>query len=654
MPLSLQTLLRLAGLFLIVFFCAAVVLSQDKDVVVDTDDEEPPQQLRSVRTGIGNASLGDKHDETGGSIVRGRAFYEDTGKPVRRGWIGFIKIRELVEKNEDNRSTAIIIGGGSYSAEKYVLTNDQGEFVIKGVKAGIYLPTLKVKGVLNPDYSDRQNPRFQQIPVDGTNEVEVSVGVRRGGSISGRILYSDGEPVIGAKVQIFIKREGAIDSYYSYSGGDSLTVTVTDDRGFYRFAGLPANEYFVRVVEPSVHSGAGKSVSSYEMTQYDSGSELKTFYPSVSSIKEAKTVAVSPGLEQSDVDIRIPDRRLFRISGTAIAKNSKSPLRGLKVAFEKVGDRQAGTYSSGSNDRSKQTATDEQGGWAFKDLPKGKYRITVSMEDSDYYSPSERLRRQQQQQRQQADSQPKYAPLSKEIEIEDKDLQDLSFELAPEATISGTVVVEGDKPFPDYVSITVFDQERKLNSSTFIGSDGSVKRDGKNASDDGKAPRAFRIDRLSEGDFIFNVSSDSGYYIKSVKMGNTDLMKSPLELKDGQDVTGVQIVLGTDVGILKGKIKDYKPGRRAFVAVIPVDAVTGSINAMQRLDVDTVNPNGEFELKAAPGEYFVVIETDNNNKLDPEKQSLAQWLRDLVKGAPKVTLKSGVTETISLDFPANK
>jgi hypothetical protein len=295
-----------------------------------------------------------------------------------------------------------------------------------------------------------------------------------------------------------------------------------------------------------------------------------------------------------------------------------------------------------SYDRSKQTGTDEQGAWAFKDLPKGKYRVSVSIEDSsrDYYSSSSPEAQQKN------NSQPKYAPLSKEIEIEDKDLQDLVFELAPEATISGTIVVEGEKPFPNYVYVAVFDQQKKLNSSTFISS----YSDGKNAQNKGNAPKAFRINKLSEGNFIFNAASEQGYYIKSIKMGNADLMKSPLELKDGEDINGVQIILATDVGILKGKVRNYKPDSRAFILAVPVSAVAFGINGMQRAASGIVKPNGEFEVKAAPGEYFVIVGTDKNRP-DPEKQSIEEWLKDLIGNAPKVTLKAGETETISLDYP---
>lgn len=109
-------------------------------------------------------------------------------------------------------------------------------------------------------------------------------------------------------------------------------------------------------------------------------------------------------------------------------------------------------------------------------------------------------------------------------------------------------------------------------------------------------------------------------------------------------------MLGTDVGILKGKVNNYQPEGRAFVVAIPVEAVAFGINGMQRSAGGMVKPNGEFEVKAAPGEYLVIVGTEKNRP-NPEKQSLDEWFKELIKNALKVTLKSSETQTISLDYP---
>ncbi len=205
-------------------------------------------------TGISQDNLNE--DDLTGSVVRGRVFYQNTGKPLRRGWISLRKIRELVEPKSDD-TTAKIRTVGSYSNEKYVLTNDEGDFVMKSVKAGIYLPLIRVQGVLNPGYDEREYLNFQQITIDGASEIQTNIAVQRGGAISGRVLYADGDPVIGARIQMLIKK----DERFTYFSGDQSATNsfVTDDRGFYRFTALPANEYVIFAAEPSVQNGSGSS-----------------------------------------------------------------------------------------------------------------------------------------------------------------------------------------------------------------------------------------------------------------------------------------------------------------------------------------------------------------------------------------------------------
>lgn len=306
-------------------------------------------------------------EEEKGSTVRGRVVYRDTGKPVRHGWVGFSKTKDLVPPTEDENSTKDVLGSGSSrpDADKYALTDGNGEFVIKNIKAGIYQAIVKVPGVLNPGYSDRENPEFQQFAIDGVSEVQTEIGVRRGAAISGRVLYPDGEPIINAKVQVFVKDKPLIESYSYGSNRDDITVAYTDDRGFYRFAGLPAGEYIVRVTEKATHSSESAEVSSYSVTSYNNKSELKTFYPSGSNVKKADAVQAYLGQEQTGIDISIPDRRLFRVSGSVVAKNSKMPLENVTVSFSKIEEPEVVRYY-----QSEGIKADAQGKWLFKECRK--------------------------------------------------------------------------------------------------------------------------------------------------------------------------------------------------------------------------------------------------------------------------------------------
>lgn len=386
-------------------------------------------------------------DDTKSSVVRGRVFYQNTGKPLRRGWVGFQKIRELVEQPKDADGKIASVSR-SYGNEKYVLTNDEGEFVMEGVKSGIYQPIVKVQGVLNPGFDDRENPNFQQITIDGVSEIQTNISIRRGGAISGRVLYADGEPVIGARMQILIKK----DSRYTPQSSDrnSYGSSITDDRGFYRFTALPANEYVIFVIEPSVQNDSGSRTTNSNISPFNTDSELKTFYPNAAEVKEARPINIVPEQEQADTNITVPDRRLFKISGSVTAKNNNLPLKNMSVSFQKIGG--LVNFGYGSN-QDRQTQTDAQGNWTLIDLPAGKYRVTAASNDvNENYDNQPKV----------ADNQPKYAPNTKEIEIVNDNLTNVLFELSTQATISGTIIIENDKPLPDYVSLGAFDEENKM------------------------------------------------------------------------------------------------------------------------------------------------------------------------------------------------
>ncbi len=131
--------------------------------------------------------------------------------------------------------------------------------------------------------------------------------------------------------------------------------------------------------------------------------------------------------------------------------------------------------------------------------------------------------------------------------------------------------------------------------------------------------------------------------------GGTDLLLNPIELKEGDVLRNVQFVISKAVGKLKGTVADSEkqPAQKAELTLVPVEAgkrknPNFSYNAATK-------ENGEFEIKAAPGEYAVVFYTkDFYSKKGAE---LDRWLEAAVKDAVKVNLKSNETEKIALIMP---
>lgn len=572
-------------------------------------------------------------EEKKGSTIRGRVFYRDTGKPVRRGWVGFVKIKELIELpvSKDSPKMTKPFGSGNSNADNYALTNAEGAFVIKDINSGIYQAIVKVSGILNPTVFDRENPEFQQFAIDGISETYVNVTARRGASISGVVTYSDGDPVVGAKVQA-LKKNFSYSEYIPGNSPDDITVTETDDRGFYRFTGLPERDYVIQVTERSFHSDSEDGYPTHKLNHSSYSSVLKTYYSSSQTIKDATVVKAVLGYEQTGTDITVPDRSLFEISGDVVSKLTNVPLENVSVSFSKIMD--DGIEFDYYQDKT--VSSNEQGKWSLKEIPKGKYRINFSHKDPYNYDQDAKTN----------EKKPKYASTFLDVEIDAANLSNLNTKLSIEATISGTVKIETDKPFGNFVLVGAIDAEKQINEAAYLSGDDT-------GTEKSKISRKFTISGLSEGNFRIVALTDD-YYLKSARRGSTDLLSTKLKIKDGEKIEGVQIVLGTDVGILRGKVEGLENAKGpVFVVMVPRSGNTFESLVLSRSS--TVSPDGMFEVKGAPGEYLVVAidrSTIPKNLIDQPtiSKNLEEWFSEKLKGALATSLKARETTTIDLEL----
>lgn len=600
------------------FYLIAVTLYANTCISAqDTSVEVVPMAVTRAET----KKNSDKEDEKG-SVVRGRVTYRDSGAPVRRGWISFRKIKELVEPPK-TETGGTFVSPYSSGADNYVLTNDQGEFEMKNVKAGIYQPILKVQGVLNPKYSDKENPLFQQIAVDGVSEIQTSIGVMRGAAVSGKISYADGSPVIGAKIQILDKSNRVI-RIYGYS--DDITTTTTDDLGYYRLSGLPAGDYFVRVIEPSLPVRTGETVRDYNLSTVAYSSELKTYYPSADNQKESTPVQLFLGQEQTDINISIPDRRLFTISGTVIAKTDKMPLKGIKITFSKVNEEPEyfQEYDGGQN---RQLKTDEAGTWKFEDLPKGKYRVRATVTDEYVYENKKMVVKK---------PPVKYAPNAEIVDIKDDNAENIVIELSVGATVSGFISDENGSDLTNRFYISAISKDFKNNAGEGFGS--TDKKE--------KHRLPFTISGISEGEYYLTCNTDDDFYVKSIKLGSKDLINEALKIEAGDKIENVEVVLSKKTGTVKGKVSNVKNDERALVVIIPYDEK--GVPAFNLTRQTAANDKGEYSVKAAPGDYFIFVAIQKNR---PNLAKFDEWLEEMKAKSERITVRLNETTEVNLNYP---
>ncbi|HEX8250454.1 MAG TPA: hypothetical protein VF599_19925 [Pyrinomonadaceae bacterium] len=607
------------------------------------------------------------------STVRGKVFYADTGRAVKRAPI--MLMREKGLGGPGNMPTG--------------LTDNDGNFLMKNVQAGGYYAMINAPGVVSPlafvDFSkarggaseaeefEKATEGFEKIIVDGITDLEVQIPARRGGAIGGRVMYDNGDPAIGVKVEILrrandkfipvIPNFGAIFSMMMGSGSYQ-----TDDRGIYRFSGLPAGEYIVKVTESVSHSEGGERKSSNEFeVMFGSGNSLLSmFYPDVFEPKAADIINLELGQEMVEINMTIPSRSLYKIEGKLVSLKDKSPVK-ARITIKREGDEELYSIFSEFGRREQNSVTDENGNWKFKELPKGNYKLIIEPSQSEIdngeilesiYSNSNTTSGVQKN----SPPKPKLAKKIQQIKLEDKDISEMVIELGSGATVAGIVTVENNEKMPRSVTVAALSAGSELSVSDIISNyDGSdvtgitgnsnVMRSTGNlmptTGGSGGSGNDFQLENVAAGktDIYIHVE-DQNYYVKSAKADGVDLLGGKIELKEGDNIRNVQIILSKNVGTLKGKIvnENNEPLKNTQFTLVPVDPLRRANASFFRL-VKT-DASGEFETKLPPMEFAVVFVEAKNF---PEKESeIEQWYDKAVKDAQKVTIEAGKTENLTI------
>jgi hypothetical protein len=619
-----------------------------------------PQNARAPRE--------EKPPEPEESVVRGRVVYDDTTRPVRRARVMLIK--------ENN------VGRSEYAA----LTDAGGDFVIWGVRAGVYYAFVDVPGVLSPVgfvslETLRASPGtfglgegrrfFDLVEVDGKRDVNVTVHARRGASIAGRVTHADGDPAVNVSVNLLRRSsDGRVQKYLPGASAAALSGLRTDDRGMFRLTGLPPGEYLIGVNEAVNHGSpfvgarsAGEDLSGLFRGMF-TPQLLMTFYPSATSLKEAGVIKVGPGDERADADIRIPERDLRLVGGVVRARRGGRPVGLASVTITRRDDPLSPgaplvPHYEGSEYEPNSTTTNDEGRWWLFEVPDGSYTITVrppeeyeeapavasvNMNTSDAnanvvagvtntntseYRPPRRKR--------------SYAPTRVNLEVSGGDVTEFVVEVAEGARVAGTVTVEGGGK-PAYWHVSVMR----------VGEGGAVHEEEGQAEVVGTRGSRFAVEGLSAGKFLIQPTlvggddeEDEELYLKSIMWNGRDLLRTPLELAEGASVEGVRIVYGRNPATLRVTVRGA--GRRQaeefLIAVVPTDLSAWSPYGEQ---ASCLTEGGACEVSAPPGEYRVLAMRTPEGPEDYEQE-----VRRRAPNAVRVTLREGETGRVEVDAPGN-
>lgn len=400
----------------------------------------------------------------------------------------------------------------------------------------------------------------------------------RGGVITGRVTDSEGRPVVEENVEISGTEGGELQGRYV---NRNLFVAPTDDRGVYRFYGLPPGKYRVSagLREDELYSGRGGH-NNYK----------QTFHPSTTDQAKATLVEVTEGSEATNVDITLRrPQSTFRISGKVVDADTGRPIADVVYGLHKI--RKDGSTSTSG------LVTNSQGEFRFDNVTPGKYSVFIENSRS-----------------------PEVHADPVQFEVTDQDVTNLVLKASSGNTISGVVVVDG---------VDEKTARSLLNGATILGQ----------ITNDPTRSRAYRPTfRMIAADGSFRLSGlPSGIIQFSVFAGNTEgrrecevvrierngMVEPHVEVKDREQINGVRLTVKIHRGGIRGVVKIENGELQANQQLHVILARAGDQSFQTAVEVDA---RGRFSLNGLkPGLYeasVVVFHPGGHNTRPSPKQQV--------------------------------
>ncbi len=519
---------------------------------------------------------------------------EKKGTAAIRGRVTTIDNRPL-------RRVRITVAAAELTESRSVSTNGQGIYEVKDLPAGRYTITATRSGYLVLRYGQRR-PREAGRPVqlaDGETIEHIDFALPRMAVIAGRVADEIGEPA--ANVTVFPMQ-------MRYFRGKRRLVPLgsgarTDDTGQYRLIGLEPGDYWVMAWTRETWPMEGNPQESIGYAY--------TYFGGTANFADAQRIKVAFGQEVSAVDFSLVPGRVATISGTATTA-SGLPLGGedISLAQEFSGPSFSSMFGWGG------TKVNPDGTFTIKNVPPGEYKLSVR-------SPGDK------------DRPPEGAAIT--VTVSGPDLEGVTLVTGATGSIAGRIVTDTGElpPFGSKARVAAQPVDRTNTYQTFSEDNGRVRDDG-----------SFEVTGAIGPVQISLFPIPNGWTIKSIDYDGHDFSVLPLEVKNGQKLEGITIVLSNKLPTVAGTLTDEKlKPAEGTVILFPEDTARWTDNARS---IRTARPDqsGRFEFQLIPaGDYLLsaVEYVQDGDWFDPE------FLQELREHARKISVvEQGAVEPVAL------
>jgi protocatechuate 3,4-dioxygenase beta subunit len=475
-------------------------------------------------------------------------------------------------------------------------TDASGRFLIPDIEPGKYRLTAERSGFVNQRYgATRPGGNGTEIVLDKAQKLrDINLRMVPHGVVTGRVLDADGDPLVGSSVQVLRR---------TYIRGRKQLMPVenaeTNDLGEYRVYGLSPGRYYLSAVHRR-GGFRGTPVQGGEQEAY-----TPTYYPGGSSPDMAAPVDIAPGAQMQGMDFRLQKTRTVRVSGRVVGAST----RGANVAL--IPRAQAMNFAA----RNMSRPYNQQGDFIFNNEVPGSYILTATVMESG-----------------------KASTARMQLDVGNSAIEGLALQLAPAAQLNGRVRVEGTG---DGKGVRVNLMPRITGMNFGPGAQGGqAKEDG-----------TFVLANIQPELYDVRVSGvPDGGYVKSIKLGNADIMDSGLDFTSGVIPAEVTVTVSMTAAAVDGSVQNDKqePAANATVVLVP----DGARRESDRYYVTaTTDSAGKFTLKnITPGEYriYAFDFVEGSSYMDPD------WLQPFESKGERVTARESGRESMQLKLVVNQ